>query len=135
MHHQIPSDPDFVEEDEIHLVDPDASREPVIDLKVVFWTFLDVFFIIVSLGYLFQNGFNPTGILLALLSAVIFVVNMRILMPLFRKIRDRSIMYGRPEEFRDYADQVNQANEKIHEKVAPDYRFKFWRGGNRAEYV
>ena len=106
MHHEpIPSDEFEGEDDELHLMDPEASKEPLIGAKAIISTFLNAFFTSALIVYVVQNDFrfDLVTFLLGVCGAIAFGINAVIAVRVFHRIKEQNMKYGRPEQFRDYA--------------------------------
>ncbi|KAE9547524.1 hypothetical protein FO519_009265 [Halicephalobus sp. NKZ332] len=138
-HEPLPSEEFEGEDDELHLVDPEASKEPLIGAKAIISTFFNAFFTSALIVYVIQSEFrfDLLTLLLAICGSVAFGINAVIAVRIFHQIKEQNMKYDRPEQFRNYANQLSAHEPVIHEKVASDYRnkFRFWPRGNRPSYV
>jgi hypothetical protein len=138
-HQRLPSDPEDYVDDELHLVDPESSREPILGSTAILTTLLNAFLMSAFIVYIVKNEFHFTifTFLLGGCAAAAFIANCIVGAKIYQRVRDESLRMGRPEEFRDYANRINTNEPVIHEKVAEDFKrkFPFWPRDKRPVYV
>ena len=108
MRHQpLATDPvDYVEEDdELHLVDPEASREPLIGPTAILTTFVNALMISALVVYVVKNEFHFDflTLFLGICATAAFSANCYVAAKIYHRIRDESMRMGHPDQFRDYA--------------------------------
>lgn len=106
MRHHQPIPNDYVEEDdELHLVDPEASREPIIGFTAILITLLNALLMSAFVVYLVKSEFHLDFfvLLLGALALAAFIANCFVAAKIYQRVRDESLRMGRPEEFRDFA--------------------------------
>uniref|UniRef100_A0AC34FPG2 Uncharacterized protein n=1 Tax=Panagrolaimus sp. ES5 TaxID=591445 RepID=A0AC34FPG2_9BILA len=108
-HQRLANDPeDYVEEDdELHLVNPESSREPLIGPTAILTTFLNALLMSAFIVYLVKSEFAFTffTFLLGICAAAAFIANGFVAAKIYQRVRDESLRMGRPEEFRDFANR------------------------------
>uniref|UniRef100_A0A7E4VZ22 Transmembrane protein n=1 Tax=Panagrellus redivivus TaxID=6233 RepID=A0A7E4VZ22_PANRE len=125
------------EDDELHLVDPDANRRPVIGLSVIFSTFFNAFFMALFIVYFVRNDFTVDiyALILGTVAMAMFLVNGAILLQVYHQIRQQEMRFGRPEEFRDYVNRVNTSDPAVSKQISPSEfrnKLRFWPGRSPA---
>uniref|UniRef100_A0A914DEM8 Uncharacterized protein n=1 Tax=Acrobeloides nanus TaxID=290746 RepID=A0A914DEM8_9BILA len=114
------------------------DREPTLDKTLIIVTILDVLCISVTIVWLVKSGLNIElwSLALIILTCWLMTFNCILGARAFVRIREASIMTGKPEEFRDYVHRVTHSN-IVQEKIAPEYSSKFsnWLRNQKPVYV
>jgi len=99
-------DPMIEEDDELHLIG-DTNR-PLLSTKALSFLLLNLIFICLAVTWLIRQQFTLDlfGTILITLSSWALVVNCVLVGRVFIRVREESLLAGRPDDFRDYVRRV-----------------------------